>query len=198
MVASRRDLPWSRAEPVRILFGCSLARNVSLPTSSVVVTKPLPTLPRVRRIDKLSPTRTLGLFCGQTVSVCRPKFLTHNCFLGGRYGRIKEKSVNSQPHKTKASCARNRSSRTTSCTEGNSALTPGKGRFSKIETAKALAAVQTRIPFHRIIQARAAFARKNLGTHWALAWANAAKNCPVSADHLPPISPAKTANRHFP
>ena len=35
--------------------------------------------------------------------------------------------------------------------EGNSALTPGNGRFSERETAKALAAVQARIPFHRII-----------------------------------------------
>ena len=76
--------------------------------------------------------------------------------------------------------------------------TPGNGRFSRRETAKALAAVQARIPFHRIIQARAAFARKSLGADWALARANAAKNCPVFADHLPPISPAKTTNGHLP
>ena len=46
-------------------------------------------------------------------------------------GRDEEKSVNSQPHKKKASYAWSRSSRTTSCTEGYSALTPGNGRFSK-------------------------------------------------------------------
>ena len=38
---------------------------------------------------------------------------------------------------------------------------PGNGPFSREKTA-----VQARIPFHRIIQARAAFARKNLGAAW--------------------------------
>ena len=39
---------------------------------------------------------------------------------------------------------------------------------------------------------------EELGCWLGLAWANAAKNCPVSADHLPPISPARTTNRHLP
>ena len=76
-----------------------------------------------------------------------------------------------------------------------SPLAPGPPRNPSSDHARTRAAAPAKIDPHRARHANPALKRKTGGSVLALAFAMRRKNMTVSADHLPPTSPARTTSR---